>query len=219
MTLSDGKILKSTASLTALSSDKAVIALYKQSMWNGFGALVEISSDGVHAWDKSTGAYAPQIIHNALETVALEVHDGEAGTPRYAFGSWYKADIAPNELSVVFGYADEYLFSSPVLTERVLTATSKTFLPQEAGKEFKFTFKPKSGAFSGWADVLSSSGKPVKAKFSGVLMPGWDECGACVEGFTAWERPFGSGTLFYKDGGVVQSYPVDLQFRAVEGGR
>ena len=219
VTLSDGKVLKSTASLTALSSDMAVVALYNQSKWNGFGALVEISSDGVHAWDKSTGAYGPQIIHNALETVALEVHDGEAGTPRYAFGSWYKAGIAPNELSVVFGYADEYLFSSPVLTERVLIATSKTFLPQEAGKEFKFTFKSESGAFSGWADVLSSSGKPVKAKFSGVLMPGWDECGACVEGFTAWERPFGSGTLFYKDGGVVQSYPVDLHFRAVEGGR
>ena len=33
-------------------------------------------------------------------------------------------------------------------------------------------------------ESLAPSGKTVTARFTGVLMPGWDECGACVEGFT-----------------------------------
>ena len=60
-------------------------------------------------------------------------------------------------------------------------------------------------------ESLAPSGKTVTARFTGVLMPRWDECGACVEGFTAYERPFGSGTLHFKDGTTAYSYPIDVE--------
>ena len=50
----------------------------------------------------------------------------------------------------------------------------------------------------------------MTAKFSGVLMPGWDECSACAEGVTLYERPFASGTLTYKDNGATVSLPVTI---------
>ena len=50
----------------------------------------------------------------------------------------------------------------------------------------------------------------MTAKFSGVLMPGWDDCSACAEGVTLYERPFASGTLTYKDSGATVSLPVTI---------
>ncbi len=64
--------------------------------------------------------------------------------------------------------------------------------------------------------MLFESGKSVKGKYYGVLLPGWSGCASCSSRELI-ERPFASGTFFFKDTvngrSVMRSVPVDIEVK------
>ena len=49
----------------------------------------------------------------------------------------------------------------------------------------------------------------VTARFTGVLMPGWDECGCEAE--PVFERPFASGLVTYTASGETVAKPFVIE--------
>lgn len=81
---------------------------------------------------------------------------------------------------------------------------------------FRASFVKATGVISGSATILFENGRRLTGVWSGVLLPGWIDCGCSAEPQT--ERPFASGTLYFTDRignrTVRRGVPIDIAVAA-----
>lgn len=84
------------------------------------------------------------------------------------------------------------------------------------GMVFRASFVKATGVISGSATILFENGRRLTGVWSGVLLPGWIDCGCSAEPQT--ERPFASGTLYFTDRignrTVRRGVPIDIAVAA-----
>jgi len=237
--LADGTSVSGTSCLDWTYVDNegdavAEVTIFKRTTKDVLGVKLAIKANSDLWFDD---LYA-QMIHHVAGAPAYVLHRTTALsylTTQFAYGGWYVKAIAPSTLCATFGYDDEDIrfvvsterladsekYGAPLsITEAQIVADDKTLSLGLAPAGMRFSFLKSGGTFSGSATMVFDSGASVKGTFKGVLMPGWSGCGQCVEGRTLVDRPFGSGTFYFKDslGGlsVVRSCPVDLLVKTKE---
>jgi hypothetical protein len=77
-----------------------------------------------------------------------------------------------------------------------------------------FKLKNRTGLVAGSIPVMFADGSTVKASFSGVLLPGWFDCGCSDSSAPVINRPFVSGTAVFSDSvsgkAVKRGFAVNL---------
>jgi len=142
--------------------------------------------------------------------------DGEASEEvRFeVYGGYWESGTTPLEICEEFELSDELDVVVGGDTNDVVIATKKGFTVTKKVLT-ALTFAKATGVFSGKA-ALNVDGKSVQATVKGVLLPGWIDCGGGCGGEPVVERPYGSGTLYYKDGKTTVSMPIDLVAESAE---
>ena len=215
--------------------DVAEAVLFKRTSKDVVAMTLAIKANADNWQDE---AYA-QMIHDAAGTTSYVLHqerDNSYVTCQSAYGGWYVPNIAPDRLCAAFGYdpdgisltfATDALADSerdgallPIAPSR-LSAGGRSLAVVEAAEGVRFSFAAKTGLFQGSATLAFASGRKVKGKFKGALLPGWSSCPECTEGREFVARPFGSGTFYFKDTvngrAFTRSLPVALNATAPEG--
>ena len=212
----------------------AEVPVFVRTANNVLGAVLTVDADGAMKWDADDGFIDAadnewlkrEIVRRADASEAYVLHREAAlsyETRHEAYGSYYVSGVSPAVLDSFYEAAAGYdpgapyalLFdaSNAAASERygeisvagglsVRVGAKTLSLDRTAGHSFSFSAR--TGVFRGSARILFGDGRTSTGTFSGVLAPGWVLPCAC--GLVAPERPFGSGTLCFRD--VVDGKPV-----------
>jgi len=201
----DGTSISVSAVVSPNLDGTATLPIYKASGKYEVSMALAVKPDAYETWGSEGDKYTVRSVTGCLATynaVSFSVFGGywESTTP-LAICDDYKLSYV---LDVVVGGE----------TNDVVTATKTGFKVTKAVLQ-SLSFTRSTGAFSGKAkfydDVL---GKTVTATVKGVLLPGWIDCKCGGEPVV--ERPYGSGTVYYKSGRETVSMPIDLVAESAE---
>lgn len=222
--LANGVAVSGTAVLMPSDSpDYALLPVFWRSTKDVFGAMLRIRKDAKDTWTETQSIAAIKTISAQEGNMAYHLHQ-ESAYPFFAcldaYGRYFapavSSKVKPLDLVATFNYLDDFSLTMGVDGEVELgtvTATATTFeLTAAKGGLQAFSYGKTTGVFTGTVSIRNSQGSTVKGSIRGTLMPGWaDTCGCFSEVF---DRPFGSGTLFYSDRingrAVTVSIPVDI---------
>ncbi len=203
----NGKKFSGTGYLS-VSGDTASLAVFKRVSQDVYGAELKIKA---HA---ATGLNSPET-SRAVTGKGVHIHR-ETGNSYVnmasAYGSWYPAKKSPSEICSAFGIGTHYGLYIGGGLFGLVEADSKGLTLVSAAKTVRLTYNKASGAFNGKATVKLNEESQTSGNISGVLNPGWGDCG-CGDGYTI--LPFGEGAFVY-DGKIGQkrvklSLPVTLE--------
>lgn len=220
----------------------AEVPVFARTARNVFGAVVTVDADGAHKWDSDKGFIDAadnewlerEIVRGAADAAQYTLHREAAWsyeTRHEVYGSYYVPGVSPAVLDSFYEAAAGYEPGAPFL----LTFDASNAAPSERYGAFAvagggdvfagaktltlaktpgltFAFSPRTGVFRGTARIAFEGGRAVNGAYTGVVVPGWVLPCAC--GLSAPERPFGSGTLAFRDvvGGksALRSIPLTL---------
>lgn len=145
--------------------------------------------------------------------VGVWTHDGANGeeeTELEVYGGWYRTGTTAAEWMTTFGLgatADLVIDSTGCAVSQqhgemvtvptgTLTARGGAFRLTEKTGRLSFSISRQTGVFNGTAQLGFSDGRRITARYYGLLLPGWTNCGCGLE---LTERPFGSGVLVFPD--------------------
>ena len=220
----------------------AEVPVFARTARNVFGAVVTVDANGAGKWGSSEGFrdasgnewLKREIVRGAENAESYVLHREPAlsyETRHEAYGSYYVPGVSPAHLESFYEATAGYEPGSPfvlafdtamaadserygeilALTELSVRAGARTLvLDRTAG--FSFGFNSRTGVFNGSARILFDGGRTAVGTFRGVLAPGWVL--PCECGIAAPERPFGCGTLVFRDivdgRAVIRSVPTVL---------
>jgi len=221
----------------------AEVPIFVRTAKNVLGAVLTIDANGATKWDSDDGFkdgsdnewLEREIVRGAEDAETYVLHRETAfsyETRHEAYGSYYVPGVSPMTLDSFYEAAAGYDPGAPyslvldvanvaaserygeisAFPELLVRAGAKTLaLDKTAG--YSFSFSARTGVFRGSARLVFDSGRKANGTFSGVLAPGWVL--PCECGIAAPERPFGCGTLTFRDAvdgrSAVRSIPVTLE--------
>lgn len=209
--LANGTTVKAKSVLLAGGADKALLPVFVRTSKDVLAVELLISADG-----RECQVYEPMTVVGTGRTAvwAHNVKGEEFTLPLDVCGAWY--DATANLESYCFTAYE--LEETPVVMKAGLDFTG--FVPGAQGLPsalapldvtveaakltvndpknwLKLKLVKKTGLVSGTVALqFPATGRKVKAKFKGVVLPGWYDCG-CGEGIP--DRPFVSAAVYYKD--------------------
>jgi len=198
----DGTTVSASAELSANGDATAMIPVYSSSRKGTLSVVLVMDADAASTWGDKGSTDTIRSLTGCPATWTT----GEE-TVFNVFGGYWKSGATPLAVCNLYGLSDELDVVIGGNTNDVVTATKSGF---KVTKDVltSLSFNKSTGVFSGKAKMTNSLGKSVTATVKGVLLPGWISCGECGE--EGVNRPYGSGTVYYKDGKAIVSKPIDL---------
>ncbi len=242
--LPDGTSVSGSTAIPRVAEEGAFaeVPVFVRTAKNVLGAVLTVDADGAAKWNSDEGFMdaagnewlTREIVRMADGSAAYVLHREAAlsyETRHEAYGSYYVPGVSPAVLDSFYEAAAGYDPGAPfalsfdatsaaaserygtvsVLPELAIRAGAKTFtLDRTPG--FTFSFSARTGVFRGSARLSFDGGRTMSASYRGVVAPGWVL--PCECGISAPERPFGFGTLVFRDivGGraAMRSLPVSV---------
>lgn len=209
--LANGTTVNAKGVLLSGGADKALLPVFVRTSKDVLAVELLISADG-----RERQVYEPMtVVGTGRQAVWAHNVKGEEFTlPLDVCGAWY--DATANLESYCFTAYE--LEETPVVMKAGLDFTG--FVPGVQGQPsvlapldvtveaakltvndpknwLKLKLVKKTGLVSGTVALqFPATGRKVKAKFKGVVLPGWYDC-RCGEGIP--DRPFVSAAVYYKD--------------------
>jgi len=201
--LPDGTSLTVSATLSPNADGTATLPIYKATTKYAVSMALTIAPDAWETWGEK------EVAKNTVKSVEYCAAFWETDeTVQFTIEGGYWESTTP--LAICETYNLLSLLGVTVggeATEDVIEATKNGFKLQVKDILTSLSYTKSTGAFSGKAKIPVVGGKPVSATIKGVLTPGWVDCHC---GDPIPERPYGSGTLYYKSGKTIVSLPIDI---------
>ena len=214
--------------------ERAFLPVFARTAESVFGVDLTVLGHGADNWC-SDSVFAREIVWHRDGTVPyvrLRTATQAVETELAASGSYYLPGTSAGTFHRLF-YAERYGTNTPYVlrfdlshaagSERyggfsVTTGVARIQndrLALDPNPGLSFDLSARTGVFTGTVRMAFEGGDEpltVNGEFRGVVIPGW--CLPCDCGYTAPERPFGSGQLVFRDfvdgRQVMRSLPVTL---------
>jgi len=206
----DGSSVSLSVRLSVNADGSATLPIYKKTSKGTFSAALRIAANAAATWGDEGNTDVIHAVNGCLaswETAIDEVNFT-------VYGGYWKKGASPLEICELYDLSPELSVVASGEEMASATATKNGFRIPSRLALTTLTFTKSTGVFSGRVRMVVE-GVSVWGTVKGVLLPGWIDCG-CIEGKTIIERPYGSGTLYYKLNGQTVSEPVDLIAEAAE---
>ena len=222
--LPDGKKMSGSAGITVYDANFGIVPIVKKSGGNVFRAAVLVrrsagsaptrralmAVDGVNAIWKGTDGIERKCGECGSFVVSTDsLVDASGGVGKVSFA----ADAARIAFSERFGVLKGVFYDGGAMA-----VLPESIVPEERSRDFAFKLNRKTGVFAGRTVLSFSYKEKVKAKFSGVILPGWfSDCECQEDGDTVVPMtfmPFGVGQCVFSDvvdgRRIKRSFPVSL---------
>lgn len=203
----------------------AVVPVLKGDSKNTVGVVLRIRENA-----KSTYETDPQVVMLADGSKGYWMFE-DTLTTMDAYGSYYDSGIdllgcctdTYGTSEFALDIACDWLKASEkrgaitgVPAASVTVSANGALTVENTNEKLRATFKLKNrtGLVAGSIPVMFADGSTVKASFSGVLLPGWFDCGCSDSSVPVINRPFVSGTAVFSDSvsgkAVKRGFAVNL---------
>ncbi len=224
----EGSSVSGTAYLVpnAYADGSARLCIFKYAKKNSIGLVLKVKPEAGDVYETEPMAVL------ADEEVLPYWNSSDSGfIPLKVYGAYYDTSMNLQETCLedyqtdTFAFLCDMTYFSPSekygsligFPDAAVTVSEKAFEVEQLN-DFKLTMKlsKKTGVVSGKVPIRFESGNKVTAKFYGILLPHWHDCG-CGDGAPPnliENRPFFSGFAYYTDTvdgkRVKRSFAVDL---------
>jgi len=204
-TMPNGTSISASTTLALNEDGTATLAIFKTSAKGTLSVALAVDPNAADTWGEEGEMDTVRSVAGcyAWWTDALKNE-----TQFDVYGGYWEKNSTPLGVCELFDLSDELEAVVDGETVDSVAATKTGFKLNTKNVLTSLSFTKSTGVFSGKAKVLTEAGKSVSATIKGVLLPGWINCSECGE--EGVDRPYGSGTLYYKDGKTTVSMPIDL---------
>ena len=210
--LANGKSVSGSAYVTIDDDGNAVLPLVRYKSGDYLAAAVRIRPDGKNLFfPRAVKTCADSIARWAHVSRPASVHDCEIRGSYYnhdgvldacCYDQFFKTNLLLS--AVIDGFSSSGRGAATAASTGEVKVLPNELRLAERNPDLKMTFNKSLGVFKGTMNVYFERGS-VKAKFAGVVLPGWHDCGcegpsdpADPFGIDA-SQPFGRGALWFAD--------------------